>query len=106
MAYISHGSFDYRSLRDHLPHVSASLLIRCSFVAIAAAAAILALSEGVHAPAASVSGKSDRLAVSASAATPQSGARAVTDAQARVTTVERGAVVPLSPQSPFAAGGR
>ncbi|WP_020177824.1 hypothetical protein [Methylopila sp. M107] len=102
MAYISHSPFDYRSLRERASHVSPSLLIRSALIAVAAAVAMLALSEAnmQTAPTAPLAQKGDRLGAAAGALPGDTGA-VTTNIAARTTTVERGAVAGLSPDSPM-----
>jgi hypothetical protein len=107
MAYISHSPFDYRSLRERAGHVSPSLLIRSALVAVAAAVAMLALSEA-YAPASVVAPlavKTDRLGVATGGFAGETG-RMFVDAAARTTTVERGVVAELSPASPMIVGAK
>lgn len=100
MAYISHSP-----IRDfHIPGVSGAVLLRSALVAVAAAGVMLALSEtrlSAPAPAAPVAAKADRLATAAPVAAKTGGAGYVVDTANATTTVEKGAAVPLSPQSPL-----
>ena len=105
MAYVSHSSIDYRTLRERLAHAPASLLMRSCVVAVAAVVALLALSESSHAPAPASMAKGDRVAGPVLIA-PVDGARVVVDTAARTTTIERGALTALAADSPMAAKER
>lgn len=97
MAYISHSPI--RDLR--IPGVSASILVRSALVAALAAGAVLALSSGAASPPAALAplAKADRLAAPVAAASV--GAGVSVDVANRTTTIERGAAMPLSADSPF-----
>lgn len=102
MAYVSHSPIrDFR-----ISAVSPSLMIRSAAVAAAVAVAVLALSEAnvATAPSQVAAAKSDRLA--APIAVSAAGAGYSVDAANQVTTVERGAATPLSPDSPFAPAAK
>lgn len=101
MAYVSHSSIDYRTVRERLSHAPASLLIRSCVVAVAAVVAVLALSEARHASA-PAAGKGDRVAGPVMIA-PVDGSRVIVDTAARTTTIQRGATAPLATDSPMAA---
>ncbi len=104
MAYISHSPFDYRLLRERAGHVSPALVMRSVAVAIVVTTVMLALSD-TRAPAAVTSPpplfKSDRLAPPSSRAA-QEVATLLSDPARQTTTVSRGAVGGLSPDSPIA----
>lgn len=108
MAYVSHSSFDYRSLRERVEHVSPSLLFRSAAVAVVVAAAMLLMIEGRSdtnsVTTGAVAAKADRLAPASVSAEEMS--RMVVDQAARTTTVERGVLAALSPDSPMAAQSR
>ena len=102
MAYVVHSPVrEFRGFRGAVASVqNGPIFLKSALVALAAAAAILALSEvGGTASVSMASAKSDRLAAPAAATVSGDGFQV--DAQARTTTVERGAATPLSPDSPF-----
>ncbi|MFC3695055.1 hypothetical protein [Chenggangzhangella methanolivorans] len=76
--------------------------MKSALLALAAAVAILALSEGGGSATETSVAKADRIAAPRAAATSAAGV--TVDAQARTTTIERGATAPLSPDSPFLGG--
>lgn len=105
MAYVGHSPLrefnPRRVFADHAGQTSA--FVKSALVALAAAAAILALSDaGGIATESSAMAKGDRIA-SPRAIVADAGAGFTVDAAARTTTVERGAAAPLSPDSPFRA---
>lgn len=114
MAYVGHSPVrEFRDLRSAIVSVaSPALVVKSALVAVAAAVAILALSDGgavsTAAPQAVAAKKADRLAAPQVAASQVAGGLGgyTHDAAARTTTVERGAVTPLSPDSPAAVSGR
>jgi len=82
--------------------VSASILVRSALVAALAAGTVLALSSGAASPPAALTplaAKADRLAAPVTAASL--GAGVSVDVASRTTTIEKGAAMPLSADSPF-----
>ena len=97
MAYISHSP-----IRDlNIPGVNGAVLARSALVAVAAVGVMLALSEAkLSTPAAPPpAAKADRVAAPVVAAAVS--ATYVVDTANATTTVERGATVPLSANSPM-----
>lgn len=104
MAYLSHSSLDHRTLRTVSGRLTSGMIFRSALVAVAAAAAVLALSEGGAAPTATTAPlavKSARIAP----VVPVAGAagQLTVDQAARTTTVEKGTVSTLSPAGPWAS---
>lgn len=118
MAYVSHSQHRAYLNAHRIP--SPALVVRCAFVAVGAAAVVLALSGVTSVAERSVAMKSDRLSGPATASS-ESGALLTTaaaggveimkdgqgrvvylnDPAARTTTVARGASIPLTPESPL-----
>lgn len=102
MAYVGHSPVrEFRDFRSaSVTAAYATTFMKSAMLAIAAAATILALSEvGGSAGESVAAAKGDRVAAPVASATAP--ASFVVDAQSRTTTVERGAAMPLSPDSPF-----
>lgn len=105
MAYVSYSpARDFHGVKNA---VSAPIVMRSALVAAAAAIAILALSEAsvTSTAAPTVAAKGDRVAAAFAALPVASGAGYYTDVAARTTTVERGATVPLTAESPLVGVG-
>lgn len=103
MAYVGHSPVrEFRGFGGAaVASLNSAVFVKSALLAIGAAAAILALSEvGGSAGETVAAAKADRLAAPIAASSVAGGFSV--DAQARTTTVERGAVTPLSPDSPFA----
>lgn len=105
MAYVGHSPVrEFRTSRAFSASAGlTSAFAKSALVAMAAAAAILALSEvGGTAAGGMAMAKGDRIAAPHALVAEAGGGFSV-DAAARTTTVERGAATPLSPESPFRA---
>lgn len=104
MAYVGHSSFDHGVFRLGAGRLSAPLIFRSALVAVAVAAAVLALSDGDATTSAATQAaavKADR--IGRAAAIPGEAGLLTTDPAARTTTVVRGTVATISPDSPWAA---
>lgn len=102
MAYVGHSPVrEFRDFRGGSFAASyGTTFVKSALIAMAAAAAILALSEiGGSAGESVAAAKGDRIAAPVAASATPGGF--TVDAQAHTTTVERGAATPLSPDSPF-----
>ncbi|MFC7051731.1 hypothetical protein ACFQI3_03420 [Hansschlegelia quercus] len=106
MAYVSHSSYHAYGRSRDWSRFDASLLGRAAIVALAAGAAVVALSgaamEEGGAKEQRVLGKGDRI-VAASVMIPAASKTYVVDGPSRTTTVEKGSVAGLSQDSPYAA---
>jgi hypothetical protein len=106
MAYVSHSSYRAYDRSQDWSRFDASLLGRAAIVALAAGAAIVALSGATMEGGAReqrVLGKGDKIVAAVSVVIPAVSKTYITDGAARTTTVEKGAVAQLSPDSPYAA---
>lgn len=106
MAYVSYSPVrDFHGVRSV---VAAPIVFRSALVAIAAAGAILALSEAnvTNAAATATAAKGDRVAAVSSSELGAASVGYYVDDAARTTTVERGAATPLAADSPFAGQDR
>ncbi|MDR4306325.1 hypothetical protein IHQ68_06805 [Chelatococcus sambhunathii] len=104
MAYVGHSSFDHGVFRIGAGRLSTPLVFRSALVAAAVAAAVLALSDGDTATSAATqatAAKADR--IGRAEAIPSEAGLLTTDPAARTTTVVRGTVATISPDSPWAA---
>ena len=106
MAYVSHSSYRAYDRSRDWSRFDASLLGRAAIVALAAGAAVVALSGVTTDEGGAMERhafiKGDRI-VAASAVIPAVSTSYVVDEKARTTTVEKGSVAALSPDSPYAA---
>lgn len=104
MAYLGPGTVrEFRMFSGASASDVMNGALKSAFIAVVAAGAILALTEpGGIAAAQGPAAKSDRISAVRPAA--EAGASFVADTANRVTTIEKGAASPFSPESPFAGG--
>ena len=104
MAYLSHSPVrEFQFGAAIASRIAPGLIVKSALVAVAAAGAILALTEFSSAPEAAVaSAKGDRLVAPISAGVAATDVGFVNDPATRTTSVAKGAETPLSAGAPMA----